>query len=310
MKLDAITQTPVYLKTDEFVWPKDRMFYLMTRDGLMLCRNHAWFESCVPAKKGPSELGEQKEFCRASYPKIPQLLFEKAVGFFAAIHTAKGWEAAVVLVWNSMTKEIELVCPEQKNSWGAVNYDLPNLPPGKIFLGDIHSHPSFSPDPSMTDKDDEKSRPGIHLIVGDLKHEPPELHCSVVVDGERFDLKDGWDTIEDYIQRDTAFPQEWLEKVKEKKYAYEGSYGDGGYSDKYDPKEPPKEDKDIIKRILETHLRSGVRPALLALQGELLKSTKLASMPYCDDRAEKFLKHWVQLRNHYEKTKAVETEVA
>jgi len=314
MKLEAITQTPVYLKTEGFTWPKDRMFYLMTSNGLMLCRNHPWFQSCVPAKKGPSELKEQTEFCRVSYPKIPRVLFEKAVGFFAAIHTKEGWESAVVLVWNSTTQSMELLCPEQKNGWGAVNYKLPNLPPGKVFLGDIHSHPSLSPDPSGTDKDDEVSRPGIHLIVGDLTTEPPKLHCSVVVDGERFDITDPWTMLEDYIQRDREFPLEWLEKVKEKKYTYKGGYGGsyygGGYSEEnYTPTRPPQEDMDIIRRILEGHLRSGVRPASF-LQGELFRATKLASMPYCKERAEKFLKHWEKAREHYEKHQTIKTEAA
>ena len=91
------------------------------------------------------------------------------MGFFDAIHADQGWESAVVLVWNSITRSVEiLVCPEQQNGWGAVDYTLPNLPPGQVFIGDIHSHPTFTTEPSGTDKDDEASRPGIHLIVGHI----------------------------------------------------------------------------------------------------------------------------------------------
>src|SRR5512138_2296028 len=38
--------TPVYLKLDDVTpWPQDRVFYLLSHDGLMLCRNDAFFSS-------------------------------------------------------------------------------------------------------------------------------------------------------------------------------------------------------------------------------------------------------------------------
>ena len=50
--------TPVYLKVSEDMpWPKkEKVFYLLSRDGLFLCRNHEFFSSSVPAPKAPSEL--------------------------------------------------------------------------------------------------------------------------------------------------------------------------------------------------------------------------------------------------------------
>ena len=53
--------TPVLLKdSPDFDWPaNERVFYVLARDGLYLCRNHAFFRSCVKARSGPSVLEDQ-----------------------------------------------------------------------------------------------------------------------------------------------------------------------------------------------------------------------------------------------------------
>jgi len=46
--------TPIYLKLDDAAdWPPDRAFYLLSREGLFLCRNHEFFSSCVRADRWP-----------------------------------------------------------------------------------------------------------------------------------------------------------------------------------------------------------------------------------------------------------------
>ena len=81
-------ETPVYLKMDEDApWPEDSVFYLMTGDGVFLCRNHEFFASSVPASQPPAELATHQPFLKHRFPKIPRRLFEQAVGFFYDVYT-------------------------------------------------------------------------------------------------------------------------------------------------------------------------------------------------------------------------------
>lgn len=295
MKLDTLN-TPVYVKEDEnFTWPKDRMFYLLTRDGMMICRNHPWFKSCAPAKKGPSDLANQEPFCSLSYPRIPRLLMEKAVGFFARVYDEHKTESAVLIVFNKLTNQVELLCPQQKVSWGSVKYEVPNLENHLLLIGDMHSHGDWKASPSMTDENDEMGRAGLHLIVGDITKEPPDLFCAVVADGQRFDVKDLGLMLEDYIQRDQQFPKEWMSKLKVEKYAaYTGTgYSDGGTGWTYKTdKEQAKEDAETIRTVLAERTRLGVRPDLVELRAELFRRTRRAAFLKCESEASEFIRSW------------------
>src|SRR5881394_2125121 len=203
MKLISNITTPVYLKTEKSMeWPKDKMFYILSRDGLFLCRNHEWFRSCVPAKPGPGELESQEKFASVNYPTIPRALIEKAVGFFRRIEKDHGWEAALIIVWNRHNQELELICPEQKNGFGSVSYDIPKLPQHLALIGDIHSHPDFSPTPSTIDEGDELQRPGLHIIAGYITgkwEKQLQFYCAAVVDGERFEIVNHASVMEPYL---------------------------------------------------------------------------------------------------------------
>ena len=136
--INSDLSTPVYLKTsDTDPWPSDKMFYLLTSNGLFLCRNHPWFRSCSPAPegKGPSDLCEQKAEITLAYPVLPRALVEKAVGFFRSVYDDKHWESALILAFNRHTQEIELICPDQTASFGSVNYEIPTLPPHMAIVG-------------------------------------------------------------------------------------------------------------------------------------------------------------------------------
>ncbi|MDH7503127.1 MAG: hypothetical protein QHJ82_10535 [Verrucomicrobiota bacterium] len=132
-------------------------------------------------------------------------------------------EAAVLICWNDKSGEIELVVPEQVgivSESGAgyvsaleVEYEIPVLPAHMRLIGDIHSHvdaPAFA---SCTDMADELYRPGVHLVVGRLPNEPPEFHCSVVVDGMRFKadvsiIASGYER-----RRPEEVPMEWFRRI-------------------------------------------------------------------------------------------------
>ena len=218
--------TPIYLKTDQAMeWPTDRMFYLLSRSGLFLCRNHDFFSSCVPADRWPGELAEQRSFLNFDYPRLPQRMLERVVGFFDIIGERHHSEAGVLLTWNSRSKQLEFVVPQQTGTVGGAQYgkpypmdlyyEVPPLPPHVLLIGDIHSHVDGPAYASWTDRADEAYRPGLHLVVGRILDEPPEFYCAVMADGTRFRVRDLSLVMEGYRQRRRdEVPGEWLDKVK------------------------------------------------------------------------------------------------
>jgi hypothetical protein len=217
--------TPVLIKTAaDLPWPEDqRTFYILGRDGLYLCRNHEFFRSCVPARGGPSELEEQATFLAPRFPMIPRVLFERAVGFFDRVAELHSAEAAVLLVWDRSAKRVRLTVPEQtatvSSGWSGSRYPIgvhyvppADLPADWVPFGDIHSHVNYSAYASSTDVADEVHTAGLHIVVGGILREPPDIHVEAVVDGARFAL-DASQVIEDYRRRRMNVPGEWIERV-------------------------------------------------------------------------------------------------
>jgi hypothetical protein len=218
--------TPVLIKTAaDLAWPEDqRTFYILGRDGLYLCRNHEFFRSCVPARRGPSELEEQATFLAPRFPMIPRVLFERAVGFFDRVAELHSAEAAVMLVWDRSAGRVRLTVPEQtatvSSGWNGNRYPIgvhyvppADLPAEWVPFGDIHSHVNYSAYASSTDVADEVHTAGLHIVVGGILREPPDIHVEAVVDGNRFAL-DASQVIEDYRRRRMNVPEEWIERVQ------------------------------------------------------------------------------------------------
>lgn len=217
--------TPVLVKReDAFAWPQDlSMFYLLTRDGLFLCRNHEFFQSCSWVARGPGELAGQESTLHPSYPLIPRGLLEQVVGYFAAVAELHGSEAAVFLAWDRSARRVRVVVPEQEATvsygwYGAVyaiglHYVQPaGLPPDWVIFGDVHSHVHMAAYASHTDVADEVHRSGLHIVVGHIDLEPPDFHVEAVVDGARFGLQLE-DVAEGYETRSESFPRAWLDKL-------------------------------------------------------------------------------------------------
>jgi hypothetical protein len=228
-------------------------------------------------------------------------LIEKAVGFFRRIEKDHGWEAALIIVWNRHNQELELICPEQKNGLGSVSYDIPKLPQHLALIGDIHSHPDFSPTPSTIDEEDELQRPGLHIIVGYITGKlgkEPQFYCAAVVDGERFEIVNHGSVMEPYLSSDPkSAPQEWLDKVKKAPTAYyagtEGFYGsEHGYSETYSAKGPNQQDAKKVSQILADFSRNLNRPTVYEVRQRLFNSVLSAGYLWCENKAEEFIKEW------------------
>src|SRR5262249_26301967 len=207
-------------------WPEDeRVFYLLTGSGLFLCRNHAFFQSCVPARDWPSELAAHAASVRLRYPKVSRRLFERIVGFFDRVGRRYGAEAGVILAWDTVARRVQLVVPDQRATVGrsgwtgevypiGLHYETPaDLPPHLVVFGDVHSHVDEAAYASGTDKYDERHRAGLHIVVGRLSREPPELHVEAVVDGVRFPVEPAGG-ITGYRKRSRRAPDAGRDKVK------------------------------------------------------------------------------------------------
>lgn len=218
--------TPVYLKLAAGMpWPEDEaVFYLMSREGLFLCRNTPFYRSCVLAERGPGELASHRPFLKLSYPKLPRALVETVVGFFDIIGREQGGEAAVLLAWDRDRAEYQVIVPAQTSvvsvGWNGVvyplevHYEVPALPSNLMLVGDMHCHVDLPAYSSPTDQRDEEYRPGLHLVVGRISREPPEWHAEAIVDGVRFRLKAVDQLMEGYTCRRIGdVPAEWLDQV-------------------------------------------------------------------------------------------------
>lgn len=316
--------TPVYIKQSESdPWPQDDFFYLVAREGLFRCRNHKFFQSCTKVENGPGDLPSQKQFLRSSYPKIPQVMLERVVGFFQKVADKQNSEAAVILAWNRQTEEVELIIPDQlainSSPWGKnkhgypmdVKYEIPSLLPHQSLIGDIHCHVDGSAYASFTDEKDETHRPGVHMVVGHIEKEPPEFHCEVVADGTRF--QSSMENVSEGYQKRilSDVPEGWVKKVKLKKNEplshgyYSGSELGYGGNYVYNPNRGASvDDKRIIQNILAGLAKLDQCPPMTEVRQKLFCGTKEAPYLYCEKRAEQFVKAWPKIKKAYDKQAA------
>ncbi len=222
---------PVYLKTAaDMPRPADPEYYLLTRDGPYLCRNHPFFQSDVPTRRAIRALAEHRPAAIVRYPRVKASTLETIVGFFGRVYEVHGSEAVILLLWDLNEQRYRLLVPPQEATvWQArsgrrspqdVRYQVPALQPGLLLVGDIHSHGHMAAFTSHQDAMDEVYRDGVHAVVGRIDAEPPEFHVELAIDGYRFEL--GFDQLfEGYRARHRFVPKQWLEKVKVR---VEGAY--------------------------------------------------------------------------------------
>src|SRR5262245_13440577 len=171
-----MTPIPLYLKTDDAApRPEDPVFYWLTRDGPFLCRNHPFFRTDVPTQRPVRALAAHDPAVELRYPKVAALWLEAAVGFFDRVYRLHGSEALALLLWDTGRQRYRLAVPKQEASvWvhsdgrrspDDVRYQVPALPPGHLLVGDLHSHGNMDAFASWQDRDDERYRDGIHVVV-------------------------------------------------------------------------------------------------------------------------------------------------
>jgi hypothetical protein len=325
--------TPIYVKLEGFVWPNDKMFFLLAQEGVFKCRNHPFFKSAVKMKGGIKELESQSQRLTLSYPTLPKVLVERAVGFFLLIAEKQNSEAAAIWVWNKLTEQVELIIPDQvavnsgksasaPHGWPMdVKYTIPLLQPHQLLIGDIHCHVDGGAYASGMDTDDETHRPGIHIVVGHIADKKPEFFCEAVADGERFSVHDLAAVWEGFDQADTkSVPPEWLDKVKveEKKWGTDSFMGGeswgggaGGYSGALtteQSKAVDKNDRAIVKRILDEFAKEKHCPTFREVQQKLFTQTKQVTYLETERQAHAFIEHWEEIKKGHDHEKLIGKE--
>lgn len=254
-----VSTVPIYHKqTENDERPKEPLFYWLTASGLFRCRNAKAFRSdviCLPpgyepvskwsksttnTKQNlsafPPHLAPHSVGCVLTYPPITADVLGEMVGFFMAAYNRYKSEAFVHILWNFAEKRYELSTPTQRvpECGLHVDYDPWRSEPGKLLVGDAHSHGDCAAFSSMTDEDDDAVRDGLHIIVGRLTGNPVQWHLDFCVDGQRFDLTNDAKFLIDNYTGPTDSPSEWLDRITVTASKHSRFWGSGGY-DWYSP---------------------------------------------------------------------------
>ena len=161
--------------------PKDagaeKHCFITANDGYYLKKTNKLYQSVTPIER----IGAFEEITPAvkwMANKLPWSLIEKANEFFKAIYVLEEAEGIVLLTYNNDTWDI--VVPQQVVSAGHVDYDSSDC---KGIVGSIHSHCMMSAFFSATDDKDQATSDGLHIVLGKIMCDIPEIVASIYVNG-------------------------------------------------------------------------------------------------------------------------------
>ncbi len=191
-------------------------FYVVAKDGLFLHIKSLLGRAIIKSTNFPvhlPELGETGWF-EFNATKIPAALCSQIVDFFKTVFEMHKTEAEVVLLIHRQTKEWAVMVPTQRVSYSAVDsrVDPTRVPKDFLIVGTMHSHCDFGAFHSGTDTDDADDMNGVHLTIGHITREMPEVASMVSMNGVHFTFKP--EELADFSGLNSvAAPKEWLDYV-------------------------------------------------------------------------------------------------
>lgn len=228
---------------------KNQTRTILARDGVYVERDTELFTCSVKGETSLPMLEPHKEAVRLKTPPLTAEFMAVGLGFLKKAYDSHGGEAALMLLYYPAEKRWEWYCPDQwvegvrkgEEVYAAVGMevhfehplDLPLTHPGAVIFGDLHSHPTFSPFPSWTDKDDEKHKDGLHMIAGYItgkarerwidgewvkRPQVPEINADFVMNQGRIHL-DEKKLITGEIPSSSEWPEPpkaWMDKIEVK----------------------------------------------------------------------------------------------
>jgi hypothetical protein len=193
---------PVHVKDAAYSPPDAAAFYLLTADGLFLERTTPLFSASIPVDQVPG-LQPHRAALRLRIPRVPAHVIERAVAFFRVVYERWQGEGIVILFYappsEGRSARFFVDAPPQLIRGRLVDgrfqarlhleYGSCDRPgPEFVKLGTIHSHAEVSATASCLDAADELYETGLHVIVGRVDRDVPELAAAFVAGRTRFKL--------------------------------------------------------------------------------------------------------------------------
>jgi hypothetical protein len=140
-------------------------------------------------------------------PKVPARVISQAYSYFRWAFASRNAEAMVFLLWKD--GEYSLWAPNQNVTLMSVHarFDPRGIPADHRVVGTIHSHCDFGAFHSGTDEGDADDHDGLHITIGHVDKDKPELAGMISFGKTQWQLEP-----EEYIDGELtagAFPPEW-----------------------------------------------------------------------------------------------------
>lgn len=195
---------PMPADLDNAPFPDKGPYYLVGRDRAYIHKNIHQGRVILPVNKidalpDPMQ-GKRGFFWYNENIKLPGELVGKVWSFFRAVYNRRGSEAMVFLTYHNADEcpsprgcynKYHVFVPPQRASGGGVEakFNPEHLARGFRTVGTIHSHCDFGAFHSGTDTHDADGHDGLHMTIGKVKSNPPEIATMVSVNGIRWDFK-------------------------------------------------------------------------------------------------------------------------
>jgi hypothetical protein len=190
------------------------------------------------------DLQELKEDVELHVTRLPQRILDHVHAFFRAVNDKHKGEAVVLLMYHPTDKRWIVKIPPQDTKGMSVHYDLDKgdaliwipsngkeemtlvhnqreAPPEGIkdfrLFGSIHSHCDAGAFHSGTDDKDEFCFDGLHITLGHVSKNPPDISCRWMLAGQWWKAE-----ASGCIAFDHAAPKvddRWMDRVSEVKYS-------------------------------------------------------------------------------------------
>jgi PRTRC genetic system protein A len=205
------------LTTDEKVELPDPKtpYYILAEDGIYYHRTLLIGEALTPLKQMPGHLKptgmKQGAFIFTAEP-IPAAICAQAVSFFRRIYDRHKTEAEVYITQNHQTRQYRLFIPNQTCTGASVHsqFDAAHISRNWQLVGTMHSHCMMSAFHSGTDTNDASTLDGIHITVGKVMDDVPDIAAMVSVDGHHYTYKP--EQLADFSDLAAGTAPEWWDR--------------------------------------------------------------------------------------------------
>ncbi|GIU69010.1 MAG: hypothetical protein KatS3mg002_0246 [Candidatus Woesearchaeota archaeon] len=207
----------VYLSNEIPKEFNEKYAFVVGSDGVYVYRKTNFYESLTKSKKNEIPIlnkPDQFIYLRNNM-NFPMYLMNITYSFFADVYE-KYKSEAIVLIYIDNDQKFYIAPPLQKVSGAHLDYKNNILHPNNMTLfGTIHSHGTMSAFHSGTDHKDEEFFDGLHITLGKITSNPPDISISLVIDGFRGIIKEPERVIEKYgTYQKVPYPKEWMDQVK------------------------------------------------------------------------------------------------